>query len=36
MIKRANAEDAEILAALALKMWTDHDPEEMAYEFTVI
>lgn len=33
MIKRAKAEAVEILANLALKMWTDHDPEEMAEEF---
>ncbi len=33
MIRRAKVEDAEILAALALQMWTDHDPEDMAKEF---
>lgn len=33
MIKRANAEDAEVLAALAIQMWPDHDPEDMAKEF---
>lgn len=36
MIKRGKAEAVEILANLALKMWTDHNPEEMVYEFTVI
>lgn len=33
MIKRAKAEDAGILADLAIQMWTDHDPEDMAKEF---
>ncbi len=33
MIKKAKAEDAEMLAALALQMWTDHDPENLAEEF---
>lgn len=33
MIKRAKAEDAEILAALALQMWTEHNLEEMTKEF---
>lgn len=33
MIKRVKAEADEILANLALKMWTDHYPEEMAEEF---
>ena len=33
MIRRARVEDAEILAALALQMWKDHDPEDMAKEF---
>ena len=33
MIKRAKVEDAEILADLALQMWTEHDSEEMAEEF---
>lgn len=33
MIKRAKAEDAEILAALALQMWTEHNLEEMTDEF---
>ena len=33
MIKRAGIEDAEILAALAIQMWTEHDPENMAEEF---
>ena len=33
MIKKAKGEDAEILAALAIQMWTEHDPEDMAEEF---
>lgn len=33
MIKRAKEEDAEILAALAIQMWTEHDSEDMAEEF---
>ncbi len=33
MIKRAKVEDAEILAALAIQMWTEHDSEDMAEEF---
>ena len=33
MIRRAKAEDAEILAALAIQMWTEHDPEDLAEEF---
>ncbi len=33
MIKRAKAEDAEILAALAIQMWTEHNSEEMTEEF---
>ena len=33
MIKRAKAEDAGILAELAIRMWTDHDPADMAKEF---
>ena len=33
MIKRAKVEDAEILAGLAIQMWTEHEPEEMADEF---
>ena len=36
MIKIAKAEAVEILANLALKMWTDHDPEEMAEEYVAI
>ena len=28
MIKRSKVEDAEMLAALAIQMWTEHDPEE--------
>ena len=33
MIKRAKVEDAEILAALAIQMWTEHDSEDMAEKF---
>ncbi len=33
MIKRAKVEEAEILAALAIQMWTEHDSEDMAEEF---
>ncbi len=33
MIKRAKAEDAEILATLAIQMWTEHNLEEMTDEF---
>ena len=33
LINRAKVEDAEILASLAILMWTDNDPEEMAEEF---
>ncbi|MBO4871876.1 MAG: GNAT family N-acetyltransferase [Lachnospiraceae bacterium] len=33
MIKKATTEDAEVLAGLAVQMWTDHDPKELAEEF---
>ena len=33
MIHRAGIEDAEALAGLAVQMWTDNDPEDMAAEF---
>lgn len=33
MIKRAVKEDADVLAALAIQMWTDHDPDELTEEF---
>ena len=33
MIKKANAEDAEILARLAIRMWEDHTVEELAEDF---
>ena len=33
MIKKAQAADAEILAGLAIQMWEDHDPAELAEEF---
>lgn len=33
MIQRAKWEDAEALANLAIRMWTDHDPADLAEEF---
>ena len=33
MIKKAQAADAEILAGLAIQMWENHDPAELAEEF---
>ncbi|MDO5117672.1 MAG: GNAT family N-acetyltransferase [Eggerthellaceae bacterium] len=33
MIKRANTEDAEALAALAIQMWAGNDLDELAEEF---
>ena len=36
MIKRADAKDAEILAGLAIQMWEDHTPAELADEFREI
>ena len=33
MIKKAGTEDADVLAGLAIKMWTDHDPAELESEF---
>ncbi len=33
MIKRAETEDADVLAALAAQMWTEHDPEDLTEEF---
>lgn len=33
MIKRAETEDAGALAALAIQMWTDHDPDALTEEF---
>ena len=33
MILRAGIEDAEVLADLAIQMWTDHDLQELAKEF---
>lgn len=33
MIRKANPKDAEVLAALAIRMWPDHDPAELADEF---
>ena len=34
MIKRADIEDAEILASLAIQMWQDNNPDELAEEFS--
>ena len=33
MIRKADKKDADVLAALAVQMWTDHDPDELAEEF---
>ena len=33
MIKKAGMKEARELANLAVQMWTDHDPEDMAKEF---
>ena len=33
MIKRAGIEDAEVLADLAIQMWTDHNLEDLEVEF---
>ena len=33
MIKKADINDADIVAALAVQMWTGHDPGELAEEF---
>lgn len=33
MIKRAQGEDAESLAELAIQMWENHEPTELADEF---
>ena len=33
MIRRAQTDDACVLAALAVQMWTDHDPDELGREF---
>lgn len=34
MIKRADIEDAEIFASLAIQMWQDNNPDELAEEFS--
>ncbi len=36
MIKRANTEDADVLAALAIQLWTDNDPDHLAEEFRAL
>ena len=36
MIKRAEVEDADVLAGLAIQMWTDHDPDGLAEEFRAL
>ena len=33
MIKKANIEDADTLAGLAIQMWKDNEPEGLAEEF---
>lgn len=33
MIKRARIEDVEVLAGLAIQMWTDHDLKDLTEEF---
>ena len=33
MMKRAVMDDAAALAALAIQMWTEHEPEELTEEF---
>ena len=33
MIKRAESADADVLASLAIQMWTDHDPDDLKNEF---
>jgi aminoglycoside 6'-N-acetyltransferase I len=33
MIKRARIEDAKVLADLAIRMWTDHVPEDLTEAF---
>ena len=33
MIRKAELTDAETLASLAIQMWTEHTPEDMAEEF---
>ena len=36
VIKRAGIEDAENLAGMAIQMWTDHTPEDLAEEFRTL
>ena len=36
MIKRAQKQDAEALAALAAQLWPGHDPAELAEEFRAL
>ena len=36
MIKRAAIDDADALAALAIRMWTGHDPDALAEEFRAL
>ena len=36
MIRRAERKDAETLAALAIRMWTGHTPEELTEEFRAL
>ena len=36
MIKKATAEDAGVLAGLAVQMWAEHDPDDLAREFRAL
>ena len=36
MIRKADIKDADILAALAVRMWAEHDPRDLANEFREI
>ena len=36
MIKRADKKDAAVLAALAIRMWPEHDPDGLTEEFRAL
>ena len=36
MIKRAKAEDAGVLAALAIQLWTEHESDKLTEEFSAL
>ena len=36
MVKRAKTEDAGTIAALAIQMWTENDPEDLEEEFRAL